>query len=97
MKSAGLFPKKASPRGSIHEEWKRCGNPRCRCARGELHGPYWYRRWREDGKQRKQYVPRDCVSDELLVIEARHRDHPATWGTRQMLAELEQIEKEILL
>lgn len=35
----------------------RCGKPSCRCARGELHGPYWYVYWRDSGgKLRKRYV-----------------------------------------
>ena len=97
MNSDGLLPKPPSRRWSLQPEWKRCGNPSCRCARGYLHGPYWYRRWREDGKQRKQYLPRDRVTEELLVIEARRRDRPSTWSTRQLLAELKQLEKEILL
>jgi hypothetical protein len=42
--------------GSVHPQWVTCGNPRCKCARGELHGPYWYRFWYEDGKLRKGYV-----------------------------------------
>ena len=97
MISGGSLPKLPSRRWSLQPEWKRCGNPSCRCTRGHLHGPYWYRRWREDGKQRKQYVPRDSVRDELAVIEAHRREHRSTWGTRQLLAELKQFEEEILL
>jgi hypothetical protein len=32
---------------SLQREWRRCGKQRCRCARGILHGPYWYLRWQE--------------------------------------------------
>lgn len=35
--------------GHIVTERVRCGKPNCRCARGELHGPYHYRRWRSGG------------------------------------------------
>jgi hypothetical protein len=42
--------------GSIHCEWKRCGKRSCACTRGRLHGPYWYRHFREAGKQHKVYV-----------------------------------------
>ncbi|MDQ3847740.1 MAG: hypothetical protein M3261_02150 [Thermoproteota archaeon] len=34
----------------------RCGKERCKCAAGELHGPYWYAYWSEQGKTRSQYV-----------------------------------------
>ncbi len=93
----GSLPKPPARSWSLQPEWKRCGNRGCHCARGELHGPYWYRRWRENGRQRKQYVPRDRVREELAVIEARRREHPSAWQVRQMLAKLRQLEMEISL
>jgi hypothetical protein len=29
-------------RGSLVERYVTCGNPTCKCARGERHGPVWY-------------------------------------------------------
>ena len=29
-------------RGSLIERYLTCGNPNCKCARGERHGPVWY-------------------------------------------------------
>jgi hypothetical protein len=29
-------------RGSLVERYVTCGNPSCKCARGERHGPVWY-------------------------------------------------------
>jgi len=29
-------------RGSLMERYVTCGNPACKCARGERHGPVWY-------------------------------------------------------
>ena len=37
-------------------EWVRCGKEKCKCARGELHGPYWYSYTRVKGKVKSQYV-----------------------------------------
>ncbi len=39
-------------------ELVRCGKVGCKCAGidGELHGPYWYAYWREDGKLKSRYV-----------------------------------------
>src|SRR5262245_3847534 len=34
----------------------RCGKESCRCAAGELHGPYWYAYWSEDGRTKSQYI-----------------------------------------
>lgn len=43
--------------GAVCAQYKRCGKTNCRCARGELHGPYYYRfRWRA-GRVTKAYVP----------------------------------------
>ncbi|MBD2080506.1 DUF6788 family protein [Leptolyngbya sp. FACHB-17] len=39
-------------------ELVRCGKAGCKCAGidGELHGPYWYAYWRENGKLKSRYV-----------------------------------------
>ena len=29
-------------RGSLVERYVTCGNPSCKCAKGERHGPLWY-------------------------------------------------------
>ncbi len=63
--------------GSLIAEHKRCGKPNCRCARGELHGPYYYRRWRDAfGRQRKAYVPRDRLREVRSALEKARRDRP---------------------
>lgn len=42
--------------GTVCAQWVRCGKPRCRCARGELHGPYYALFTRQGGRLRKRYV-----------------------------------------
>ena len=41
----------------------RCGKEKCKCARGKLHGPYWYSYTRVKDKVTSQYIgkilPRD--------------------------------------
>ena len=76
--SANTLPKIVPVRGSLHLEWKRCGRPNCRCQTGRLHGPYYARHWREDGRQRKAYVKADNVAATLLAIEAHHKAFPPT-------------------
>lgn len=34
----------------------RRGKEKCKCAAGELHGPYWYAYWTEGGRTRSQYI-----------------------------------------
>lgn len=92
-KSGGSLPKIKPLPGSIQAERKRCGKANCRCARGELHGPYIYRRWREKGRQRKQYIrPKDARRVRASLAEWR-RLHPPTWTVRQMLAELRRLDR----
>ncbi len=54
-------------KGAICGQWKRCGRPNCRCARGELHGPYYYRFYREDGRLKKQYLSAKCPHNQRLI------------------------------
>jgi len=46
---------------AVHLERRRvrCGKSRCRCAKGDRHGPYLYLRFRESatGRRRRVYVP----------------------------------------
>jgi hypothetical protein len=37
-----LPPVEETLRGSLIERYVTCGNPDCKCARGERHGPVWY-------------------------------------------------------
>ncbi len=93
--SGGLLPKIGAVPGSLQAEYKGCGKPACRCARGELHGPYLYRRWREGGRQRRQYVkPTDAQQVEAALAEWR-RLHPPAYAMRQELAELRRLLREL--
>src|SRR5260370_42393253 len=91
MNSGGLLPKT----GSLQAEWRRCGKPRCRCASGTLHGPYWYLRWREGGRQRRQYVPGEQVNAMRAALAPRRRLRPPAWSLRPELAALHQLAQEV--
>ena len=91
MNSGGLLPKT----GSLQAEWRRCGKPRCRCASGTLHGPYWYLRWREGARQRRRYVPREQVNAIREAIEQRRRLRPPAWFLQQELAGLRRLAQEV--
>ena len=84
--------------GAVCAQYKRCGKQNCRCARGQLHGPYFYRfRWR-GGRVAKEYVPLSRV-EEVRAACARHRQErddardarARLWG---MIRELEETFKE---
>jgi hypothetical protein len=87
--------------GALCAPWVRCGTAGCRCARGELHGPYYYRFWREDGRLRKYYVRLGDVPAVRHEIEAyrRHDRHArrvvaAGWGSwRDLAAQVREVER----
>ena len=91
----GLSPKTAALPGSLQVERRRCGKPGCRCARGERHGPYFYRVWYEGGRRRKRYVPRAGVPAVAAGIARWRELHPPLWSARRELAELDRLGKEI--
>ena len=82
--------------GTLQRAWKRCGASTCRCASGALHGPYWSRRWRSNGAQRRMYVPAARVAEVQAAIDLWHRLHARPWAVRQALAELRHLEEETL-
>jgi hypothetical protein len=77
-------------RGAALTQGRRCGKPGCRCARGELHGPYTYLSLgRERGRSRLVYVPAALVEAVARRVEASSRIEAA-------LAEISEINAELL-
>jgi len=74
---AGMLPKigpgeVAVADGAICPQMVKCGKPNCKCARGKLHGPYFYRFTRDQyGRLRKQYVRRSEVGAWRELCERR--------------------------
>lgn len=75
--------------GAVQHQFRRCGKVGCRCARGELHGPYVYLAVRVDGRSRMVYIPADAVE----AVERRIR---ATGQIEAALAEISAINIELL-
>ena len=87
------LPKTGLP-GVVCEQWVRCGKPHCRCARGDLHGPYHYRFWREQGRLRRVYVRRAEVDGVRAACELRRQiesdrrvAHRRAWALWRQLAD----------
>src|SRR6266852_311349 len=76
--------------GSVVEQGRRCGKEGCRCATGELHGPYTYVVLpRVEGRTRTVYVPAGAADTvrEGAAISAL---------VREALEELSAINVELL-
>lgn len=77
-------------RGALTSQGRRCGRQGCRCARGELHGPYDYLVvGRDGGRSRMLYVPAGMGGP-------AHRRVAATARIEAVLAEISAINVELL-
>ena len=76
-------------RGAQLTQGRRCGKPGCRCAHGELHGPYTYfSLGREAGRGRLVYVPAALVAVVGRRVEASARIEAALQEISEINAEL---------
>ncbi len=49
----------------------RCGKEKCKCARGKLHGPYWYGYTRVKDKVISQYIGKSLPKDIEKKLKSR--------------------------
>lgn len=76
--------------GSVARQGRRCGKAGCRCARGELHGPYTYLSVTgPGGRSRLVYVPAD-------LVEVVSRRVATTARIEAVLDEISAINLELL-
>ena len=94
MRNGNPLPKIDPLPGSLHFERVRCGKSGCRCAKGELHGPYPYLRWRQGNQQRKAYVAAAQVPAVRAALARWRALHPPLWRIRRELAALRRLGKE---
>jgi hypothetical protein len=58
---------------TYRQEGIRCGKENCKCAAGDLHGPYWYAYWLEGGKTRSKYVGKKLPDQALKKADKGKR------------------------
>src|SRR6266487_2301775 len=75
--------------GSLQSQRRRCGKEGCRCARGELHGPYLYLSLRVGGRTQMLYVPAELADQVRQAVSANTEVQAA-------LAEISAINLELL-
>ena len=74
--AASLADPQANLEGSLVSQMRRCGKEGCRCAQGELHGPYIYLSISRDAQRRLVYIPAelaDVVRDHVSLTEQIER------------------------
>jgi hypothetical protein len=72
--------------GSLVEQYVTCGKTGCRCGRGQKHGPLYYLYWKEEGRSRSLYVPREKVGGLRGQIQnyRRFQKELTGWLRRQL-------------
>ncbi len=73
--------------GSLYQMHRPCGNPRCKCARGQPHSS-WYLSTRKDKKTKLIYIGK-IVPERLSTRVLRYQSYQKT------LAEIRKIDSEI--
>jgi hypothetical protein len=79
----------SSLEGSLVSQMRRCGKEGCRCAQGELHGPYVYLSISRGSDRRLLYVPAD-------LAEVVHHHVDLTEQIEATLAAISAINLELL-
>lgn len=72
-KTENLLPKIAATGGTMHSQFVRCGKAGCKCAGGELHGPYHYLFVRVGDRLRKYYIKPEDVPDVRAACTSRRK------------------------
>jgi hypothetical protein len=101
-KTEDLLPKIAAQGGTVHKQFVRCGKSSCKCARGELHGPYHYFFVRVGGRLKKRYLRHDEVKAIQAACMSRRDDEKATrqqtrqaqLSVRQIIARLRALQRD---
>jgi Family of unknown function (DUF6788) len=77
-------------RGSLVERYVTCGNPSCKCARGQRHGPIWYLTITlGPGRTTSAVVPRELLDQVRRWIANYHR-------VKGDLERISEINRELL-
>jgi len=83
----------------VYERFKKCGNKTCKCARGELHGPFvWLYQKKKGQKLLSTSVPKDFAKEakELaenykILLENRKKVREADSEINILLNQMEEI------
>jgi hypothetical protein len=85
-----LPPVTETLRGSLVERYVTCGNPSCKCAKGERHGPMWYLTVTLGrGQTTGSIIPTENVEQVRSWIENYHK-------VKDHLEKISEINRELL-
>jgi hypothetical protein len=87
--------------GHLEEKYVSCGRPNCCCAKGKLHGPYFYRQWQRRGHRLTKYVRKgEVLSVKKSISAFRHEQNEhrkARNRNQQLIREIREHSKSVEL
>jgi hypothetical protein len=87
--------------GHLEEKYVSCGRPNCCCAKGKLHGPYFYRRWERRGHRHTKYVRKGevlSVKNSISAFQCVQSERRETRNrNQQLIREIQEHSKSVEL
>ena len=77
----------------VYQRYKKCGNPNCRCARGELHGPYT---WIYQKKKGQKVVSTTVVKGKTIEAEEMAKRYERLLGNRERIRKIDQEINDVM-
>jgi hypothetical protein len=77
----------------VYERYKTCGNANCKCAKGELHGPFL---WIYQKKKGQKVISTTVVKEKAAEAKEMARRYEELLRLRQQIREADQKMNELL-
>ncbi len=72
-------------------EKTKCGKKNCKCVGGDLHGPYWYAYYRDNGKLKCEYIGRRFPLFHPAVVDIAEKLQKKAKKKQDRIAKLLEI------
>lgn len=72
---------------SFYERYTKCSSPNCKCATGELHGPF---PWIYQNRKREKFISTSCLADKVedaRSFSGNYKSFKADWAQIKVLDE----------
>lgn len=98
MEMLTVLSRKKMLKGSVVKKYKACGKGGCKCTKGELHGPFYYLTYKEEGKTKMTFL-RQAQWEKAIRLNDNYKlwrksRAEASKAGKKILALLDSIEKE---
>ena len=77
----------------VYERFKKCGNPNCKCSRGELHGPFL---WIYQKKKDKKVISTTVTKEKSAEAKELAERYKVLINLRQQIREADQKINDLL-